>query len=95
MFKRLESNRISFKFALHTNSMMDFNTQLLVIKQVMKEYSISQSKMAKKIGMKESTFKLKYSDTQDRYKFKPSEIVSMINVMDELKEKIESSLKVA
>ena len=52
------------------------------------EYSIPQSKIAEKIEMKESTFKLKFSEKHPKYKFKPSEIIKILEVLDELTKKL-------
>jgi len=60
-----------------------------LIKYIMKEFCISQKKIAEKINMAESTFKLKFSDRYPQYKFKPSEIIQIIKIVEELKKKIE------
>ena len=64
------------------------NSKLSDVKDLMNEFSLTQSGLAEKIGMKNSTFRLKFNDKYPQYTFKPSEIIKILKVVDDLGKKI-------
>ena len=66
---------------------INFENSLSFIKKFVFDYSISQSKIAERIGMNKNTFKLKFNDNYPNYKFKPSEILLIIRFIKEISDK--------